>query len=140
MEPLEIILSRRSVSAIFVPRKEAFILQQQWLEHYACAVKEQTGKWLAGEYKWQAFSQGFHSCAKSSYALEKYLEMKVQNYFIMNESGKTCFRCHSETLPDLSEILDDLYVFPPDFSWTMVFTHEQTDFGPYFAESNNCKT
>ena len=36
-------------------------------------------------------------------------------------------------LPDLSCLGTDLYVFPESLDWTMVFTDEQPDFGPYFT-------
>ena len=36
-------------------------------------------------------------------------------------------------LPDFSGKSLDVYIFPEDLSWTMVFTHEDGWLGPYFA-------
>jgi hypothetical protein len=38
----------------------------------------------------------------------------------------------TDVLP-ASSSWSDYYVFPPDFAWTMAFTHEAGWLGPYFA-------
>ena len=43
-------------------------------------------------------------------------------------------RCRCDAVPRLDEV-DDVYICPENFVWTMVFTHERGSLGPYFCRA-----
>ena len=52
------------------------------------------------------------------------------SFTVWKEVG-TAYRCHGETLPDLTEISHsvDVFIGPDDFSWTLFYGHEVDVFG-----------
>ena len=106
---------------------------QRWLETFARPVKDKTGHWIHLGYKWHTFSYKFVPAASRESAIEAYSREMPSKFIVLSEDeGDPSFICENMPLPDLTEIGEDLYVFPDDYLWTMVFTHEHPLLGPYF--------
>jgi hypothetical protein len=49
----------------------------------------------------------------------------VEKYYVVPEGGiLTAYLCVAGRLPNFRLLLEDIYVWPDDLSWTMAFTHE----------------
>jgi hypothetical protein len=117
-----------------IDRKLRLRFEQSWLEVYAQRVKEEHGARVYGEYKWHAFSFGYTWALRGYSALERYRALSTPEFVVMHEDlGVPGYVCRGGILPDLTELADDYYVFPIGLEWTMVFTHEQPAFGPFFS-------
>jgi hypothetical protein len=46
--------------------------------------------------------------------------------------GKVKARISKHRYRGLTPLAEDLYIFPKSLEWTMVFTYEQPNLGPYF--------
>jgi len=109
---------------------------QAWRERFARAVKAQTGKWVHLGYEWHAFSYNFTRSKSGVRGLELYLaELGPVVYVIPEDEGDDAFICRAPALLDFSDCETDVVVFPPDLRWTIAFTHEQPDLGPYFSRA-----
>jgi len=111
-------------------------LNQRWLEQHCSNVKAQTGKWIYGGYRWHAYTWGFEQAVSGDEAWERYRSKEQSTYLIFFEHSGHIFDCVGPRCPDLGILSDDLYVFPPDLHWTMIFTHEEsTGIGPFYVEN-----
>jgi len=109
-------------------------VQQRWLEQYCSNVKAQTGDWIHLGFRWHAYSYGFEVAVSGDEARDLYRSKDQSTYLIYFESYGQLFDCVGPACPDLSGLKDDVYLFPADLSWTMIFTHEEgIGFGPFFA-------
>jgi hypothetical protein len=122
------------VAALEVGRQEKQQLQQQWRAAFAFNLKMYAGRRQSSDRDWHVFSTNQATYRDGTTAVNFYLRTKVHDIFIVPEDDALPgLRCTGDTPPDLSPLGLDLYVSPPDFAWTMVFTHEQPWHGPYFA-------
>ena len=122
-----------------LPRKEAWDLLQAWREVYCAPVHAATGKWViggAGGCTWHAFSHDYAPCLTGRQALARYAGQPAGTFLVLTErSNDAALRCEGPALPDFSDLRQDVYVAPPTFDWTMVFTHEGEALGPYFSRA-----
>lgn len=81
-------------------------------------------------YLWHIFSGDRYPSVSGTEAIETYQKQMASEFVVLSNDGKVAFV--TDRLPESSS-LDDFYVFPPNFAWTMAFTHEAGWLGPYFA-------
>ncbi len=134
MQPITQILDDKNIHYTQIKKKDSFIIQQNWLDAFASRVKEISGSWIVGEYKWCAFDRDIQKSKKGSEAFRSYYNQPIHEYFIINESCSYCFLCRSEKYPDFSDLHEEIYIAATNMEWTMAFTHEPYNFGPYFVK------
>jgi hypothetical protein len=118
-----------------IPRKEAWRLLQAWREIYCARVHAATGKWTRAGISWHTFSDGHFPSLRGRRALDQYRAQEANGLLVLPEDDhETAIRCTSRAPVDFSG-MGDIYIAPTSFAWTMVFTHEDPDYGPYFARS-----
>ncbi|MFK7743342.1 MAG: DUF4275 family protein [Planctomycetota bacterium] len=96
-----------------------------------------TGRYRYQELHWHAFSFDLVTAQDGRTAFDAYSRVTAESVIVIPEvwTRRCCgVRCSGEGVPDLTDYCDDLYVFPESLAWSMVFTHEQPDFGPYFVD------
>jgi hypothetical protein len=132
-EPRHIALDSYGLIAFPVTGAERDAIIQQWQQRFFPRVFRETGEWVHRGYHWHAYTYGFEVAVKGADALAAYTaraERKLLVYF----EDDALFDAYGEPSPDFSPWGQDLYVFPHDLAWTMVFTHEQEiGLGPFFA-------
>jgi hypothetical protein len=133
-------LSARGLAAQRLPEEAAGALWRRWRETFASPVKNATGEWVHAGYHWHAFSYGFVHALAGDAAREAYGALWTAPGGRTREHELLLLPCEDETLawrcvtsqpPQLSG--DECNVCPPDFSWSMSFTHEDGWLGPYFT-------
>lgn len=100
-------------------------LAERWLQCFGTSGGVNTKAYL-----WHALSAAGDACASGDAARTEY-EKQVAPSFIVMANDRTCavemahrpVRCR----------LSDWFVFPPNFAWTMAFTHEDGWIGPLFG-------
>ena len=110
---------------------------KRWLHTFARSVKKTTGSWVYEGFMWHGFSWEFEEAIEGQKALSKYLGQWPAPFLVFDEDQTWCYRCKSETYPDLTCLGADVYVAHHNMKWTMVFTHEQPDIGPFFREGRS---
>jgi hypothetical protein len=116
-----------------IPRNEAWLLLQAWREIYCAPVREATGKWVRGGLSWHTFSHDYFPSVRGRHALDQYHAQDSAGLLVLPESDhEIAIRCTSSSPVDFLG-LNDVYIAPSSFEWTMVFTHEHPEYGPYFA-------
>ena len=114
--------------------EEAESAKSRWLECFASEVKAKTGQWIYRGYVWHAYTYGFATALDGQEALREYTKINANKFLVWSRDDGFVFRCFGTASPDLGG--GEYYVFPDDFAWTMIFTHEQgIGCGPYFARS-----
>lgn len=81
-------------------------------------------------YLWHVFSGARYPSIAGPAALERYRLQTGAEFVVLSNDRRLAFL--TERLPE-SSTLSDYLVFPPNFAWTMAFTHEDGWLGPYFA-------
>lgn len=129
-------LRRSGVGVRELSKSQLVELRMRWLRSFAGVVKKQQGEWVYRGFKWHAFSYNFYPSKNGKAATADFQKTKGQ-FYIFDEEETFGFLNKPTRLfrPDLSTFRTDLYVTAYDFSWTMVFTHEQPEIGPFFAIS-----
>ena len=84
-------------------------------------------------FRWHGFSYGLQTAVTGADALSDYRRQWQAPYVIFDEEGTWAYSCTSEKYPDLTSLRADIYVAHHNMKWTMIFTHEQPDIGPYLA-------
>ena len=130
---IESFLSALEVDFYPVQSDESEQLKKLWLFAYAARVKNETGLWIHNRFRWNGFSYGHQTAVSGSDALIAYQSQWQAPYVIFDEEDTWAYLCTSEKYPDLTSFRADIYVAHHNMKWTMVFTHEQPDIGPYFA-------
>ena len=123
-------------------RGDAKRLFAAWCEAFCCAVKLRTGRYRHGSYHWHAFSFELVKALGERKALDQYLALQPEAVVVIPESWKKDgpgVRLAGLPLPDLTFLRADLYVFPESMDWSMAFTHEQPEIGPYFTWRDWCR-
>jgi len=114
---------------------ERKILMQQWREIYSSEVKRRTGMWIYDNLDWHTFSWEFCPAKSGNEALSLYKEQRAVDLIMIPEFDNIlAYRCEEVVSPDFSDLYMDLYVFDQSLDWTMAFTHEQPEIGPYFCK------
>ena len=113
--------------------EQRITIEKNWLRTYAANVKKETGSWIHARFKWHGFSYGFERATEGMSAMEKYQNCWPAPFVVFDENLAWAFRCVSTQYPDFSDFGADIYVAHHNMKWTMVFTHEQPDPGPYFT-------
>jgi len=138
-ESIEDFLTRLGIEYSPVSDVEKDELNSRWLATFARNVKREKGQLIFRGFRWHGFSYGIEKCVEGEEALAQYFAQWPADYYIFDEELTFCFRCKSEAYPDLSPRFADLYVIHGNLKWTMVFTHEQPELGPYFATGDATK-
>jgi hypothetical protein len=120
-------------TATEIPRKEAWRLFQAWCEVYCAPIHGATGKWAPGGIAWATFSGGYFPSIRGRRALDQYHAQEPTELLVLAEDA--AIRCTSNAPVDFSGF-GDVYVAPSSFEWTMAFTHEEPEYGPYFARAD----
>ncbi len=120
-----------------LPRKQGWALLQAWREIYCAPVQEATGKWCpGGGPAWHCFSAGYFPAIKGRRALADYAAQSSTDLLVLpDDDHLPSIRCSTPAALDFSGLCIDVYVAPRSYEWTMVFTHEAPDFGPYFSRA-----
>ena len=106
--------------------EEAERLTAAWLSAFAKGIKGAKDE----QFLWHIFSGGRYPSAEGDSALKQYRSQTGTEFIVLSNDRKVAFL--TDQLPN-SAPLFDYYVFPPNFAWTMAFTHEAGWLGPYFA-------
>ena len=130
---LDPIFEQRGISSRALDVSEARQLSQAWLSAFCPLVKETTGKWIKDGFRWHAYSFEIQPCRHGLKALDAYRSQVAEPFFVFDEPCRSAYECTASELPDFSDYSDEVYVCAHDFQWSMAFTHEQPDLGPYFA-------
>lgn len=132
-EPLE--LAKRATTSITeIGRAEAARLRRVWDETFGCQVLEHTGKHIYAGYRWHAFSWEFVRAENGERAIELYAAERSAELFVLPEDdGGPAFELGGCAPIDFGLCGRDLYVVPATLDWTMAFTHEQPEIGPFFC-------
>lgn len=134
------LLQNLGASVEELKRSECAYYFSRWTSVYCRQVKLEKGTPCFRGFHWHAFSYELDPCISGEAAMEQYrLEKKSRLLIIPEEWNKgSGLRIEGINVPDLSGLRRDLYVFPESVSWTMVFTHEQPHFGPYYSRRKWC--
>ncbi len=107
---------------------------RKWDQVFARKVKKATGQWIHNRFRWHGFSYEFEPSIWGTEALGAYLAQWPAAFVLFDEDLSCCYRCEAQGCPDLTPLGWDIYVAHHNMKWTMAFTHEQPDIGPFFAE------
>lgn len=118
--------------------KEEHILQvfskteaRAWEERWRSVYAAQGEAPALGQYLWHTFSHAAYPSASGEDAEQLYALHRNEEVIVLSNDGKTALRVAGSPVSDW---VIDFYVFPPDLTWTMAFTHEDGWLGPYFAK------
>jgi hypothetical protein len=81
-------------------------------------------------FLWHVFSANGYPCLSGDAAREAYSKEVSASYVVLSNTRNSALLT-TERPTSCSDF--DWYVFPPNFAWTMAFTHEEGWLGPYFA-------
>lgn len=138
-------LSITSGQVRLLTKQAAWTQIQGWRQVYARALHERTGRWVLGDHEWHVMSYGYAVHVASAVAEAHYLELRSETcYLVYLEqcSVPMCEITHG-TLPSLQTLYEisapesgtcDIYLFPPDYAWTFIITHEP-GIGPFFSRA-----
>ena len=84
--------------------------------------------------RWHTFSFHLYPSLEGAAALSAYLGQWQAPFCVFDEALDFFALCEAQPYPDLSALRRDLYVAHQNLKWTAVFTHEQSQLGPFFAE------
>lgn len=108
-------------------------LQRKWRLTFAHRVKEIAGVEVYLGFDWHAFSYDLVYALERDEARRAYAAERVSSFYALpNLAEGTGYRCEAKQFPNIRWV--DTYITPIDFSWTMVFTHEEEmGVGPFFT-------
>ena len=129
------ILGLRGVTFEALSQEDTRATETAWLQKFANGVKQATGHWIHDRFRWHGFTYKYEPCLSGEEARNAYHDQWAAPFVIFNEDLTWAFRCSAERLPDFSDLRADIYVAHHNMKWTMVFTHEQPDIGPFFASN-----
>jgi hypothetical protein len=131
----ELTLTSLGHSVVALSLEQTQSMRDAWRRVYARPLKRDLGVWIRAGFDWHVFSYEHtyaleRDAATTAYRAENCKELIV---FSNDERDLGC-RVRLASPPPLDDE-QDVYISPPDFSWTMVFTHEKNWFGPYFSRA-----
>ncbi len=106
---------------------EANDLAQTWLDHFG-------GKRLGvntKDFMWHVLSGECYPCTEGRLAWQDYAQQHTTRYVVLSNDRKNAILTDSRPT---KTAFSDCYIFPLNFAWTMVLTHEDGWLGPYFAK------
>lgn len=130
---IEQVLVSTGASIEVLGKDEHHEIDRAWLSTFAQRVKQQTGRWIYEGYRWHGFSNRFEDALEGRPAKDEYFKQWTAPYVVFDEKLHCGYRCTSRAYPDFSKLRADIYVAHHNMKWSMVFTHEQPDIGPFFA-------
>lgn len=106
-----------------------------WREVYAGGLFAATGRWKLGPYDWHVFSFEHAEALNGDRALKEYRAQTSGTVVVHAEALKLpAVRLRGDRLPSFEKHVVDIYIWPENRDWTMVFTHESSlGLGPYFS-------
>jgi Domain of unknown function (DUF4275) len=118
-----------------VPDRARWKLLQDWRQVYAATQHSVTGKWTYRGFGWHAFSFGYARALHGERADLAYKALAPPHRLIVcpQDAVLTAFQVIGGSLPDFRPTRRDIYVWPDGLGWTMAFTHEDGNSGPYFS-------
>jgi hypothetical protein len=122
------------ISVAHLLAEESYQIDRLWLSAFAQKVKDTHRKWVYRGFRWHGFSYNLQPCLSGRKALATYHAQWPAEFYVFDEALSECLRCERVAdYPDLSPLGRDVYVTHHNMKWTMVFTHEQPQIGPFFA-------
>jgi len=116
-------------------------IMEKWDSVFCPLSKLEKGQIQYSEFKWHVFSSGIYSSEEGSAALDEYRTHNAREFYVIPEINswpvEAAFLVDKMPSPDLVNELKDIYIFPKNLAWTMVFTHEYDWLGPYFAKNKS---
>ncbi len=115
-------------------KKDSYKIQNDWLHTFCQNVKIKTGKWVHNGFMWHAFSYNFVATIERDQAIKAYLSQIPTDVILLPEIDSSPTIVY-EGIPDIKirSCLEDFYIFPKNFAWSIAFTHED-GVGPYFVK------
>ena len=126
-------LSSQGIQFTELSSVDAQRVEERWLQAFAARVKKEKGTPIYMGFKWHGFSYGIEPAKTGEVALRAYQSQWAAPFYVFDEKLDSCLKCEGQPFPNLSELRADLYVVHHNMKWTMVFTHEQPDLGPFFT-------
>lgn len=128
------ILAAAACAPVELTEEHVWNWQQRWRTVFAKELHAATGNWVLHNIDWHVFSYEHHKSKTGGAAWSEYRRLAPCSFVVLSaESRQTFgFSCEGKP-PDRLKALIDVIVAPPSMEWTMVFTHEEPVFGPYFA-------
>jgi hypothetical protein len=129
------ILTEAGCQPVEMTDKDVWSWQQGWRTVFAKELHAATGKWVLLDIDWHVFSYEHHKSKTGDAAWNEYRRMEPCSFVVLSaESRQTFgFACEGKP-PDRLKARIDIIVAPTSLEWTMVFTHEEPMYGPYFAK------
>ena len=107
-------------------KAESRKLAQQWLAAFGVDARGANTK----AYLWHVFSFERYASASKNEARKLYEQQIAPTYIVLTNDQEEAIE--TDALASWCSHAD-FYVSPPNFAWTMAFTHEDGWLGPYFA-------
>lgn len=107
-------------------KEEAAKLAKKWLKEF-CGYHGAVSK---NELMWGMLDFKNYTILSDNDAIKQYQTQKALSYIVLFDNLETAYE--TEIRPEKCGF-PDYYVFPPDFAWTFVSTHENGWLGPYFV-------
>lgn len=142
VRPKPLDLARRAATSVTeIAKTDAARLRRAWDQAFGGAVLQRTGKPVFAGHRWHAFSWKFtraetSACATALYAAELAGKLLV----FLDDDDREAFEFGGCAPIDFGPCGVDLYVVPSTLEWTMVFTHEQPQIGPFFCRRTWAET
>lgn len=139
-EAISDLLLNHGIDAVNLSEEAIEHFNVAWLKTFANLVKKEHGVYIYRDYRWHAYSFRIQPCISGKAAMERYEHQPIVPFYVFNESLSCCALCKGEVYPDLSSLGRDVYVAHHKLNWTIAFTHEQPQIGPFLAERSDPQT
>lgn len=106
---------------------EANDFAQTWLVHFGGKRRGVNTK----DFMWHVLSGECYPCTEGRVAWDDYTQQHAVQYVVLSNDRKNAILTDARPT---KAMFSDCYIFPLNFAWTMVFTHEDGWLGPYFAK------
>lgn len=130
-DPLDDLLATRDIQFELLDKKNGYAIQKEWLLRFA-EKSRRTGK-FEGHPMWNGLACN-RKIKEGLEALIAYQEQPLESFFIFNEGAIYCYDCTGSHYPDFLDCVNDIYIIPKSMRWTMVYTREEGELGPYFLK------
>ncbi len=136
----------KSRGMVFIPAKKTD-LEATWDRFFGSRVSRQTCKrtpYYSDDFRWHLFSFRLLPATESDDARQCFDKQEKQTLYLFSQCGTLSLRIENaqtlsaQDLDTLKEFIDfkdsDLFLYPPEGSWTYVLTHER-ELGPYYYQN-----
>jgi hypothetical protein len=128
-----------------VSKQEEWNYLRGWRRIYAKTLHDKTGRWILNGFDWHVMSYCYAVHVSGARAEQCYLDIVYEKDYLVRLEHCSIPMCKVTygKLPLLESLyslrspedgLCDIYLFPMDYSWTFVITHEP-DIGPFFSRA-----